>query len=407
MEKEIPIVAEKRSKAERLRACARKLQDLPLERTATQAEWDEATAELTQDDFDHLRKMARGHLDRAVEAVADQDGAEAAAEARAAVLLWPREAGWSREVVAALRTAAWKGIEAEGWFVLLGRRTGRTPSKRLPRWLIPLVVVLVAGPLGVWAALSWGPGLTLGHLVSRVQGPRTLEVAFDTQGVKTNIQVAQSRLLIFPDATVAELSAWVTFPEHRVDVWEGTVQVLDPQGKTLASRDVTFRASSQDPLGAGQGLPVFEQFDAWPWFDQVASFQVITTRILAQPAHPKDRVEMELGGVDALTEGYGLKVWVQDSRWVERFASRVHTFSFELENTGLKPFAQLQFTLVWRNDQGKTLKTLVFRPVSAFRTALPSGAKLGWTQESVFDTEVFSWPPGGEPHPSLELRQWQ
>jgi len=406
VEKDIPP-AEKRSKADRLRSCSRLLQELPLERVPTQAEWDEATLELTQDDFDHLRKMARGHLERAVAAAEEADGAEAAEEARAAVLLWPREAGWSREVVTALRAAPWTGVDAEGWFELLDRRLGRRKRPKLAKWLIPLAVAIVAVPLGIWAAFSLGPGLVLGHPVSRVQGPRALEASFDTQGVKTNIQVAQSRLLIFPDATVAELSAWVTFPEHRVDLWEGTVSVLDPKGKTLTSRNVTFHASSEAPLEAGQGLPVFEQFDAWPWFDQVASFQVITTRILAQPAHPADRVEMALGGVEALTEGYGLKVWVKDSRWVDRFASRVHTFTFELENTGLKPFAQLQFALVWRNDEGKTLKTLVFRPVSPFRTALPSGAKLGWTQESVFDTEVFSWPAGGEPHPTLELRQWQ
>jgi hypothetical protein len=406
VEKDIPP-AEKRSKADRLRSCSRLLQEFPLERLPTQAEWDEATLELTQDDFDHLRKMARGHLERAVAAAEEADGAEAAEEGRAAVLLWPRDAAWAREVVTALRAAPWKGIDAEGWFVLVGRRLGKRKPSKLPKWLIPLAVALAAVPLGVWAAFSLGPGLVLGHPVSRVQGPRSLEASFDTQGVKTNIQVAQSRLLIFPDATVAELSAWVTFPEHRVDLWEGTVSVLDPQGKTLTSRDVTFHSSSEAPLEAGQGLPVFEQFDAWPWFDQVASFQVITTRILAQPAHPADRVEMALGGVEALTEGYGLKVWVKDSRWVDRFASKVHTFTFEIENTGLKPFAQLQLALVWRNDQGKTLKTLVFRPVSPFRTALPSGGKLGWTQESVFDTEVFSWPAGGEPHPSLELRQWQ
>jgi hypothetical protein len=134
---------------------------------------------------------------------------------------------------------------------------------------------------------------------------------------------------------------------------------------------------------------------------------VITTRILAQEANPQDLREIPLTGLETLGQGYNLRVWVKDSRWADRFASKVHTYSLNIENSGLKPFAELQLALVWRDTNGKVLKTLVFRPVSAFRTALPSGAKLGWTQESVFDTEVFSWPLGSEPNSVLELRQWQ
>jgi len=253
----------------------------------------------------------------------------------------------------------------------------------------------------------WAPTWNLGSPINQVQGPRALAAVFDTQGVKTNIQVAQSRLIIFPESTVAELSAWVTFPDHRVDLWEGTVSVLDSQGQVLAHRDLSFRASNQGPLDPGQGLEVFQQFDAWPWFDRVASFQVSTSRILAKEAEPKNRQEMPVEGLDALTPGYGLRVWVDGAGWADRFASRVHTLSLELENTGLKPFAELELELVWKDGAGKTLKTLVLRPVSAFRTALPSGGRLPWTQETVFDTEVFSWPAGSDPHPVLALGAWK
>ena len=116
---------------------------------------------------------------------------------------------------------------------------------------------------------------------------------------------------------------------------------------------------------------------------------------------------MPVQGIESLTPGYNLRVWIQDSRWSERFASKAQTLVLELENTGLKSFAELQFALVWRDVAGQTLKTILFRPVSAFRTALPSGARLAWTQETIFDTEVFTWPAGSEPHPVLELRQWQ
>jgi hypothetical protein len=398
---------EKKSKADRLRSASRSLQELPVEKLPSIEEWDQAAGELTQDEIEHLHKLARGHLERAVEAAAAGDHADAADEARAAVLLGPRDTIWARNVASTLRTAGWTGHEAAGFFVLVDRRAGKKLRKKRPGWLLPVLILAVSAPLGIGFVLFLSSGLILGHPVSRVQGPRALEAVFDTQGVKTNIQVAQSRLLIFPDATVAELSAWVTFPDHQVDVWEGSVKVLDPQGAVLASRDVTFHASSQGPLDAGQGLAVFQQFDAWPFFDRVSSFQLITTRILAKESRPADRKEMAVAGIDALTQGYGLKVWVQDSRWVDRFASKVQTLGLELENTGLKPFAELQFALVWKNNAGKTLKTLIFRPVSAFRTALPSGAKLGWTQETVFDTEVFSWPAGEEPHPNLELRQWR
>ena len=406
VEKEIPISSEKSSKADRLRAASRGLQDLPLERRAKPEEWNALTSDLTQDDLGQLKKMAQGHLERAVGAAAT-DPEDSAEEARAAVLLWPQDTLWTKEVGQSLRNAGWKGMDAEAFFVLLDRRIGKKSRGRSKsRWLWPLIAFLAMTPLGIWAAFTWGRGLIVGHPISQVQGPRNLESVFDTQGVKSNIQVAQSRMLIFPEATVAELSAWVTFPEHRVDVWEGSVQVLDPQGQTLTTRDVIFHASSEGSLEPGQGVAVFQQFDAWPWFDRVASFQVTTKRILAQPAKPKERKEIPFGGVE-LTAGYGLKVWLQDSRWQDRFVSKVHILTMELENTGLKPFAELQFDMIWRDDLGKTLKTLTFRPVSAFRTALPSGAKLGWTQETVFDTEVFPWAAGAEPHPVLELHQWQ
>ncbi len=207
---------------------------------------------------------------------------------------------------------------------------------------------------------------------------------------------------------MAELSAWVTFPEHQIELWEGTVSALDAQGQTLAHRDVTFHSSAEAPLEAGQGLEIFQQFDAWPWFDRAATFQVTTTRILAKEAHPRDRKEWPLVGSDTLTAGYNLKVWLEGSQWTDRFASKVHTLTLEFENTGLKPFSELQFALVWRDgEKGRVLKTIRFRPVSAFRTALPSGARLGWKQESVFNTEVFSWSPGSQPFPVLELVKWQ
>ena len=406
MEKEIPISEEKKTKADRLRSISRGLQGLALERRPTAAEWEALASDLTQDDLDQLKKMAKGHLDRAVESVGT-DPEDATEEARAAVLLWPQDTLWTKEVVQALRNAGWKGMDAEAFFVLLGRRVGkRSRSKKSWKRFWPLIVLFLAAPVGIWVAFTWGRGLVLGHPISQIQGPRDLAAVFDTQGVRTNIQVAQSRMLIFPEATVAELSAWVTFPNHRVDLWEGSVQILDSQGQTLTSRPVAFHPSSQGPLEPGQGVAVFQQFDVWSWFDRVASFQVTTTRLLAQEAKPKDRKEIPLGGAE-LTAGYGLKVWIQESQWADRFASKVQTLSLELENTGLKPFSELQFDLIWKDDVGKTLKTLTFRPVSAFRTALPSGGKLGWTQESVFDTEVFRWAAGGEPHPVLELRQWQ
>ena len=153
-------------------------------------------------------------------------------------------------------------------------------------------------------------------------------------------------------------------------------------------------------------MEIFQQFDAFPWFDKVAGFQVSTTRILATPTHPKNRVEMPVVGADKLGTGYAFKVWLLDSRWSERFVSKVATLSLEIENTGLKPFGELQFALVWRRE-GRTLKTQTVRPVSSYRTALPSGGRLGLSQDAVFDTEVFSWPPGAEPLPTLELVSWR
>ena len=399
-------MAKEKNKSARLRETVRQLQELPLERRPTAQEWEQLTSELTQDELEQLELMARGHLDRAKELVSGGDAEDVADEARSAILLLPLNSEWAQEVVESLRTKKWSGTQAVAFYTSVGQRQGRRRVS-VPVWGWIALASLVMVPVGIVALFALGTQLEMIKPDQRLIGPRNLEAVFDTQGVKTNIQVAQSRLIIFPDATVAELSAWVTFPDHRVDVWEGTVDVLDGQGKTLTRREVTFRTSSEGPIEPGQGIEVFQQFDAWPWFDRVASFQVITTRILAQEAHPQNLKEMPLVGLETLGQGYNLRVWMKDSRWVDRFASKVHTLSLDLENSGLKPFAELQLALVWRDTGGKLLKTLVFRPVSAFRTALPSGARLGWTQESVFDTEVFSWPPGGEPNPVLELRLWQ
>jgi hypothetical protein len=407
VEKEIPFSEERRSKAGRLREVSRRLQDFPLNRALSDAEWVQATEDLTKDDLEHLKNLAAGHRERAEEAARQGEFPEAIEEGTAAVLLWPMSRDWTRETAETLRSAGMNGDVAREFFRSLDRRTGKPATRKVPRWLWQILLLFACVGLGIVGVLTLWPLLQSGTSGSQVQGPRPLETVFDTQGVKTNIQVAQCRLLIFPEATVAELSAWVTFPEHRVDLWEGTVSVLDAQGQALAHRDVTFRSSSQAPLEAGQGVEVFQQFDAWPWFDKVASFQVTTTRILAHEAHPHDRKEWPLTGAETLTAGYNLKVWLQDSQWSERFASKVHTLSLEFENTGLKPFSELQFALVWRDAKGQVLKTIRFRPVSAFRTALPPGARLGWKQETVFDTEVFSWPEGGEPYPILELQKWQ
>lgn len=407
MENEIPNLPEKPSKADRLRSCSRELQGFPIEKPLPLEQWDKITEDLTPDDFDHLKKMAQGHLERAQGAAKDGDSEEAGEEARAAVLLWPRDRAWPRQVLEALKSVGWKGMEAEAFFVLLGRRIGKKAGKRRSRWSIPLIIALVAVAAGAWFALAWGPSVAWGHPVNPVQGPRGMEATFDTEGVKANIQVVQSHMLIFPEATVAELSAWVTFPDQKLEVWEGTVRVLDPQGNPLTSRDVTFYPSSGGPLQPGQGVAVFQQFDAWPWFDRVASFQVTTSKILAEPAKPSARQEMPVEGLGTLSEGYGLKVWINAYQWTDRFASKVQSLSLEFENSGLKAFSDLQFHLRWVSPDGTTLKTLTLRPVSSFRTALPPGGKLGWVQETVFDTEVFHWAPGSEPHPVLELAEWQ
>ena len=406
MDKDIPSVSEKTSRAARLREASRQLKALPLDRPAPVKIWESLSDELSQDDLDQLAKMAQGHLSRAVDAVKDTDVSITADEARSAVLLNPRDMAWAGAVVAALKQAKWSGAEAFAFYSAVDKRRGRRPSRPVPRWVIPAAAVVLAVPLTVWAVLVLGPALHFGPKTAPVQGPRDLPASFDTQGVKTDIQVAQSRLLLYPEATVAELSAWVIFPDDRLELWEGTVNMLDTEGQTLAKREVTFRASSQEPLEAGQGMEIFQQFDAWPWFDKVASFQVSTTRILAQPTHPKNRVELPVAGTGSLTAGYAFKVWVLDSHWSDRFVSKVASFSLEIENTGLKPFNELIFSLVWRS-QGKTLKTIALRPVSSNRTALPSGGHLGLNQDTVFDTEVFSWPAGAEPLPELELVSWR
>lgn len=402
MEKEIPNSKEKKG---RLRDAARFLLALPVDRLPSQSEWDEITGDLTADDLERLNDLAQGHFDRALEAEGAAEGLE---EAASAVLLRPRDPDWSRTVVTALRKKAWTGDEAHAFFTAVDRRTGasRRASGGLPRWLVPVLGLVLLVPLGTWGVLVLWPSMSLASPLKAGQGPRTLESAFDTQGVKANIRVAASRLVVYPEATVAELSAWVSFPDHRIDLWEGKVSALSAAGEVLTSREVVFRSSSQGPIDPGQGVEVFQQFDAWPWFDRVASLQISTTRILAQEAHPRNRQELPLTGSEALTPGYKLKVWLVESRWSERFAARIHSLSLELENAGLKSFANLELALVWIDAKGKVLKTQVLRPVSAFRTALPSGARLPWTQETVFDTEVFSWDPGSEPHPVLELRQW-
>ena len=407
MEKEIPFSQEKRSKSERLREASRRLQEFSLERRVSEAEWNAATDELTRDDFDHLQRLADGHRERAEEALREKAFQDAVDEATAAILLWPKEPAWALETTKPFRSFQKTEPRVREFLRSADKRVGKRAPRKLPPWLWSVLILVVSVPLAIGGVvLLWHPAGS-GLAGGQTQGPRTLVATFDTQGIKTNIQVVQSRLLIFPEATVAELSAWVTFPEHSIELWEGTVSVLDHQGKALAHRDVVFRPAGQGRLEAGQGLEVFQQFDAWPWFDDAETFQVTTTRILAREAHPQNRQEWPLIGVETLTAGYGLNVWLQDSQWSARFASRVHTLSVEFENTGLKPFLELQFALVWRDDQGKTLKTIRFRPVSAYRTALGPGAHLGWVQESVFDTEVFSWPAGAQPHPVLELLQWQ
>ena len=407
MKKEIPPSTEKSAKSGRLRDAARHLQETTLDRPLGEQEWNDVISELSQDELDQLKTMAGNRLARALAASRAGDEESALEEAAAAVLLWPQDPQWARQTASALRKSGLQGQETHAFLSALDRRSGRKSKNTIPRWLWILGVLLLALPLGLGTALLLWPGMRFGGPPKQVQGPRDLQTVFDTQGVKANIEVAQSRLLLFPESTVAELSAWVVFPEHRVDLWEGSVSVLDAQGQTLTKREVTFRAEKQGPLEPGQGTAIFQQFDAWPWFDKVASFQLSTTRILAQEANPVNRTEIPVNGVDALSAGYNLKVWLDGSAWTERFASRVHTLTLEIENTGLKPFAELEFSLVWIAPKGTTLKTLTFRPVSAFRTALPSGGRLGWQQETVFDTEVFPWTAGEEPHPVLELKRWQ
>lgn len=392
-------------RAGRLREACARLQALPLDRQISETEWDAATGELTKDDLEALKRLAMSYRDRALEASNSEE--ERREEATASILLWPRDPAWTKATADAYRQVGWKGPEAEGFFSALARRTGRKTVRARGKWVLAAVVFLGVLPASVALVAVLSTGLNRTSGVSPVQGPRDLETVFDTQGVKTNIQVAQSRLILFPDATVAELSAWVMFPDHRIDLWEGRVTVLDAEGQALTSRELTFRSSTEGPLEAGQGVEIFQQFNAHPFYDKAFSFQVTTSRILAQQAHPQDRRPMDVVGGDGLPTGYRLQVWILEDQWVDRFASKVHTLSLELENAGLKPFADLQFALVWKDVLGKTLKTLVFRPVSAFRTALPSGARLPWTQETVFDTEVFSWLEGQAPHPILELRSWQ
>lgn len=404
MEKEIPISQEKSGRAGRLREACARLQALPLDRKISDAEWESATGELTNDDFEALKRLAGSYRDRAIEP--SNAEAERLEEATASILLWPRDPEWTKATADAYRKAGWKGSEAEGFFAALARRTGRKRTKTRGKWVWTAAIFLGLVPAAV-LVVALTSGINRASGVSTVQGPRNLEAVFDTQGVKTNIQVSESRLILFPDATVAEISAWITFPDHRVDLWEGQVTVLDADGQALTTRDLTFRASSDGPLEPGQGVEIFQQFNAHPFYDKVSSFQVTTSRILAQEAHPQDRKPLEFQGAETLAAGYQLRVWIQQDQWVDRFASKVHTLSLEFENAGLKPFADLQMALVWKDNLGKTLKTLVFRPVSAFRTALPPGARLPWTQETVFDTEVFSWPEGQPPHPVLELRAWQ
>jgi hypothetical protein len=406
VEKEIPNSQEKSAKGGRLRDAARQLRTLPLDRMPTPIEWEAVTEELTKDELDRLSDMAQGHLDRALEADKADDALE---EAGSAVLLRPQDTVWALKVVTALRTKAWTGDEAHAFFAAVERRTGRksTGDKGWPRWLIPTLAALILVPLAAWALIALWPGLNLGSPLKLPNGPRSLEAAVDTQGVRANTKVVGSKLMVYPEATVAEFSAWVTFPDHRVDVWEGSVSVLDSAGGVLTSRDLEFHSSSQGPVDPGQGVEIFQQFDAWPWFDKAASFQVTTTRILAKEARPRDRKELPVAGLEALSSGYNLKVWVQADQWSQRFAARVHNLDLELENTGLKPFTDLRLALRWVDAQGKVLKTQSIRPVSAFRTALPSGSRLPWSQETVFDTEVFPWESGQEPHPVLELTSWQ
>lgn len=407
MEKEIPTSRENTTKGGRLRDTAKQLRFLPLDRVPTIAEWEQLTGELTKDELERLVAMAAGHAERITGAESLADALE---EASSAVLLRPLDLAWAAQVAEVLRSRSWQGDEVHAFFAAIERRTGkkaRRPGAKLPRWFLPVLVGLVIAPLAAWSVFVLWPGLSPGAAFRTGVGPRTLEASVDTQGVKSNTQLLGSKLILFPEATVAEFSAWVTFPDHQVAVWEGTVAVVDAAGDVLATRDVEFHPSNQGPLEPGQGVEIFQQFDAWPWFDKAAAFQVVTTKILAKATKPRDRKELPVAGLDQLTSGYNLKLWLVGSQWTNQFASRVHHLDLEFENTGLKPFSDLQLVLRWTDDQGKILKTQTIRPVSAFRAALPSGARLGWSQETVFDTEVFPWEPGHEPRPLLELAQWQ
>jgi len=239
-----------------------------------------------------------------------------------------------------------------------------------------------------------------------LQGPRTLGAAFDTQGVKTNIAVSQSRLLLFPEATVAEISAWVVFPDDKVGLWQGKVSVLDAAGKPLAERDVTFHKGDAPPLEPGQGMAVFQQFDAWPWFDKVASFQLTTTRILAQSAHPADKTTVAFTIDPPFPTGYKLRIWSLDQGWGDRFVSKVHKWSLEFENAGYQPFKELTLKLIWTSWDAKVIKTETLRPVTSFRSPLAPGNNVSWHQNSIFETEVYRWTDGREPLPRLEVVSW-
>ncbi|HVZ32599.1 MAG TPA: hypothetical protein VG963_09245, partial [Polyangiaceae bacterium] len=198
MDKDFPSVSEKSSRAARLREASRELKALPLDKPVPQAVWDELSGSLSQDDLDQLAKMALGHLERAVAAVKDPDVSLTADEARAAVLLRPLDLVWAASVVTSLKEAKWAGAEAFAFYSAVDKRRGRRSSRKVPRWAIPAAILLISVPLVIWAIFVLGPSLHWGAPPAPVQGPRDLSATFDTQGVKTNIQIAQSRLLLYP-----------------------------------------------------------------------------------------------------------------------------------------------------------------------------------------------------------------
>lgn len=407
------------SKAERLRSFSRQLKEIPLTERVTPSQWDRMAdeTELTPDDFVQLEQMRDGHLARAESYAQKALFAEAVEEWTSALQLYPADFSTLKAVITA-QSLVGRGTEETAEFqkLLMQRRKHfpRLPAinsnkKKLTLPALAAFITILVLFLGI------GVGAIYKFLILDAQSTRTntrpgepsqvrtLVFTIDTQGVKYRADQVHCQLLSYPEAHVIETQAWISFPENQITEWSAEVLILDADKKELFKKSITLRSDQDAPLEAGQSLAFFQQTDAQNWPERVSEVFLRTTSIKVKGVEQTQKIKMPLSGT--VPAGISLEANLYESSWKTLFDRSIHSLNFEIYNNGLKPIRELLVDIVWKDAAGNVLKTKSIRAVSAYRSELPSGARLPVQVEGEFPNEIFSWQDGQEPKPDLVIRK--